>query len=195
MFIHDVIRKFSHVSMDTEFLGCIYYISTGLKNPTFGVSNHYCLLKANVDALKLFQVSLIVSHCDSNLPNFGMNFCYIWELNFCDFDVACDLYESIELLRRQGIDFVKNWIFWVSSIHFAHLMVQSGLPRTLEEFLEMLRLILRSKVYDVKHLMEFCDSLYGGLEHVKKHLEQREQSNNVIKSVHIAYSLGKPSKR
>ncbi|KAH1045351.1 hypothetical protein J1N35_036135 [Gossypium stocksii] len=67
-------------------------------------------MKSNVDALQIIQLSLSLSYAQGNLPDFDSPFSYIWEFNFRDFDINRDHYASysIELLKRQGIDFEKN---------------------------------------------------------------------------------------
>ncbi|KAI3447420.1 hypothetical protein Pfo_004085 [Paulownia fortunei] len=106
---------------------------------------------------------------------------------------------SIDLLRHQGIDFESTRKFGVSTSRFAELMVSSGLvcnenvtyitfhsgydfgylikavtgkalPGSLPEFLNLLRVIFGNRVYDVKHLMKFCQGLHGGLDRVAKSL-------------------------
>ncbi|KAF6165809.1 hypothetical protein GIB67_012706 [Kingdonia uniflora] len=183
-----MIDQYPFISMDTEFPGVVYHPTTSHKNPV----DHYALLKKNVDALNLIQVGLTLSTGNQ----------YIWEFNFRDFDVTRDVHatDSIELLRRQGIDFNRNRDTGVSSRRFAELMMSSGLvcndsvswvtfhsaydfgylvkmltckdlPRTIGEFLGLMRVYFGTKVYDVKHLMRFCESLYGGLDRVAKSLQ------------------------
>ncbi|KAF4360599.1 hypothetical protein F8388_017625 [Cannabis sativa] len=96
--------------MDTEFSGVVIQPSV---DPTLRTSQaiaHYEVLKANVDRLNLIQISLILSDDEGNLPDLGTNSLYIWDFNFKDFDVACDTHahDSVELLKRQGIDFERN---------------------------------------------------------------------------------------
>ncbi|XVF19655.1 hypothetical protein REPUB_Repub11eG0129600 [Reevesia pubescens] len=131
--ISQVIDEYPFISMDTEFPGLVFRPKVDSTKPYHGQlrpSDHYKILKSNVDALNLIQVGLTLSDCSGNLPNLGTDDAqFIWEFNFRDFDVEHDAHapDSIELLRRQGIDFEKNKEKGIDSVRFAELMMSSGL--------------------------------------------------------------------
>ncbi|XP_075663140.1 putative CCR4-associated factor 1 homolog 11 [Castanea sativa] len=104
--------------------------------------------------------------CDDkgSLPNYGTKYQYAWEFNSRDFDVYNDIQntESIELLKSQGINFDKNLKEGVDSADFAALMLKSGLLGMMEKNL----CLFGKRLFDLKHMMKFCDGLYGGLETV-----------------------------
>lgn len=200
--ISSLVDSYPIISMDTEFPGVVVLpSSTDLPFHSQSSDTHYSFLKANVDDLNIIQVGLTLSDANGNLPNFGTSNFFIWEFNFCDFDVEHDIHnhDSIELLRSQGIDFLKNKKFGIDSICFAELLMSSGLvcnqdvswvtfhspydfgylvkaltqralPQALDDFLVLVRVYFGNDIYDVKHMVKFCEGLYGGLDRVSKTL-------------------------
>ncbi|ESW30903.1 hypothetical protein PHAVU_002G191800 [Phaseolus vulgaris] len=123
--IRSIISLYHFISMDTEFPGVVFQSHPVFRQP----QNNYAVMKANVDSMHLIQVGLTLSDGHGNLPTFGTSNRFIWEFNFCEFDVTQHPHapHSIALLRRQGMDFDRNRKFGVSIVRFAELMMFSGL--------------------------------------------------------------------
>ncbi|XP_073526539.1 uncharacterized protein [Phyllobates terribilis] len=122
------------------------------------VTNYnYKTLKDNVDMLKLIQLGLTFSDEMGNLPTCGTNKYCVWQFNFRD------AYDFGYLLK---------------------LLICRSLPETQIEFLNLIKIYLPT-IYDIKHLMEFCNNLHGGLNKLAKLLD--------VKRVGICHQAGSDS--
>ncbi|KAL0297131.1 UNVERIFIED_CONTAM: putative CCR4-associated factor 17 [Sesamum radiatum] len=196
--IRDIVDDYPYVAMDTEFPGVVL---RPVGNFNHINQYNYQTLKDNVDMLKLIQLGLTFSDENGNLPTYGTNTCCIWQFNFREFNVSEDIFanDSIELLRQSGIDFKKNNELGIDAGRFAELLMSSGLflndgmcwvtfhsgydfgyllklltcrslPETPAGFFRLLNIYF-PMVYDIKHLMKFCNSLHGGLNKLAELLE------------------------
>eukprot|EP00268_Persea_americana_P028062 TRINITY_DN272_c2_g1_i1.p1 TRINITY_DN272_c2_g1~~TRINITY_DN272_c2_g1_i1.p1 ORF type:complete len:273 (+),score=13.41 TRINITY_DN272_c2_g1_i1:432-1250(+) len=196
--IREIVDAYPYVAMDTEFPGTVLRPVGSFKNSS---DYNYQTLKANVDLLKLIQLGLTFSDEDGNLPTCGTDRYCIWQFNFREFDVCSDVFanDSIELLRQSGIDFEKNSQRGIDANWFGELLMSSGivlnndvqwvtfhsgydfgyllklltcrsLPETQTEFFQLIKMYFPT-VYDIKHLMKFCNSLHGGLNKLAELLD------------------------
>lgn len=196
--IREIVDDYPYVAMDSEFPGVVIRPVGNFKNIS---DYNYKTLKDNVDMLKLIQLGLTFSDEKGNLPTCGTDKFCIWQFNFREFDVGEDVYasDSIELLKQCGIDFKKNNEMGIDSIRFAELLMSSGivlndsikwvtfhsgydfgyllklltcrdLPETQAGFFNLINIYFPI-VYDIKHLMKFCNSLHGGLNKLAELLE------------------------
>ncbi|XP_044495401.1 probable CCR4-associated factor 1 homolog 6 [Mangifera indica] len=196
--IRQIIDDFPYVAMDTEFPGIVLRPVGNFKNSN---DYHYQTLKDNVDMLKLIQLGLTFSDEQGNLPTCGRDKYCIWQFNFREFNINEDVFanDSIELLKQSGIDFNKNNEKGVDAMRFGELLMSSGivlndnvrwvtfhsgydfgyllkvltclnLPDTQAEFFKLIRIYFPT-LYDIKHLMKFCNSLHGGLNKLAELLE------------------------
>lgn len=196
--IREIVDEFPYVAMDTEFPGIVLRPVGNFKN---SYDFHYQTLKDNVDMLKLIQLGLTFSDEEGNLPTCETDQYCIWQFNFREFNVNEDVFanDSIELLRQSGIDFKKNNENGIDAQRFGELLMSSGivlndsvhwvtfhsgydfgyllklltcqnLPDTQMEFFNLINMYFPT-VYDIKHLMKFCNSLHGGLNKLAELLE------------------------
>jgi len=95
--IYSVIAFYHFISMNTEFSNVVFQLHLVFRTP----QNNYVLMKANVNYTHLIQVSLTLSNDHDNLPTFGTSNHFIWEFNFCEFDVTPHPHDphKIALLR------------------------------------------------------------------------------------------------
>ena len=196
--IREIVDKYPYVAMDTEFPGVVLRPMGTFKNIN---DYNYQTLKDNVDMLKLIQLGLTFSDENGNLPTCGTDKLCIWQFNFREFDVTEDVFasDSIQLLRECGIDFKKNndkgidvnqfgellmssgivlnnnvsWVTFHSGYDFGYLLkllTCRSLPGTQAGFFDLIKMYF-PVVYDIKHLMKFCNSLHGGLNKLAELLE------------------------
>ncbi|XP_017255111.1 probable CCR4-associated factor 1 homolog 6 [Daucus carota subsp. sativus] len=210
--IRDVVDEFPYIAMDTEFPGIVLRPVGNFKNSN---DYHYQTLKDNVDMLKVIQLGLTFSDEEGNLPKCGSDKYYVWQFNFRDFNVNEDVFahDSIELLRQSGIDFKKNNEKGIDAKRFGELLMSSGivlndnvcwvtfhsgydfgyllkiltcqnLPDTQAGFFSLINMYFPT-IYDIKHLMKFCNSLHGGLNKLAELLE--------VERVGISHQAGSDS--
>ncbi|RYR21249.1 hypothetical protein Ahy_B03g066535 isoform A [Arachis hypogaea] len=127
----------------------------------------YQVMKANVDALKIIQLGLTLPDEHGNLPDLGTNnrTHYIWQFNFRDFNLTPKLAAASGLLFNKAL----TWVTFHGAYDIGYLVkiLNWGvLPTCLEEFLELVKELFGGNTYDVKHVIRFCNGLYGGLEKV-----------------------------
>lgn len=210
--IREIVDDYPYIAMDTEFPGIVVRPVGSFRSTS---DYHYNALKANVDMLKLIQLGLTFSDEDGNLPTCGTDKYCIWQFNFKEFNVENDLYanDSIELLRQSGIDFKKNTEMGIDSQFFGELLMSSGivlndnvhwvtfhsgydfgyllklltcqnLPPTQQGFFHLINMYFPT-VYDIKHLMRFCNSLHGGLNKLAELLD--------VKRIGVCHQAGSDS--
>ncbi|CAK9174696.1 unnamed protein product [Ilex paraguariensis] len=196
--IRDILDDYPYIAMDTEFPGVVLSPIGNFKSST---EYNFHTLKANVDLLKLIQLGLTFSDDNGNLPTCGSDKFCVWQFNFREFNLNEDVYanDSIELLSRSGIDFEKNnekgidanrfsellmssgivlndnvhWVTFHSGYDFGYLLkllTSQNLPDTQVGFFNLIRMYFPT-LYDIKHLMRFCNSLHGGLNKLAELLE------------------------
>jgi len=191
--IRDLIDDYPYIAMDTEFPGVV---ARPIGN--FSKSDYnYQTLRCNVDLLKLIQLGLTFSDANGNPPQGVPS---TWQFHFA-FDLDEDMYaqESIELLKRAGIDFAKHSQYGISTQQFGELLITSGLvlneevkwiafhsgydlgylvklvtclplPEKQSEFFETVKVFFPC-IYDVKYMMKSCRNLRGGLQDLAEDLE------------------------
>nr|QCO76331.1 CCR4-associated factor [Tamarix hispida] len=195
--IGQVIGRYPFISMDTEFPGVVYRPNDHQRRPSdmyrILKSNVDALNLIQVGLTLSDSEGNLPDLGTRNQYIWEFNF------NDFDIDRDAYASDSVELLKQQGIDFERNKREGVGSKRFAELMVSSGLvcsdsvswvafhsaydfgylikiltrrrlPGRLDEFLDVIRAVFGRRVYDVKYLMRFCKSLYGGLDRVAKTL-------------------------
>ncbi|KAE8790267.1 hypothetical protein D1007_35408 [Hordeum vulgare] len=185
--IRQAAERFPYVSMDTEFPGVIHCPSK--HHASLTPSERYEALKANVDALHLIQVGLAFAASPDAPPSVAFEI----NLREFDPRVHRHNPRSVALLADHGLDFALQRRHGVDARVFSALLMSSGLvcsgaaawvtfhsaydfgylvkllmgrklPRTLPEFIGLVRVFFGQQVYDARHVMDSCAGLYGGLD-------------------------------
>lgn len=120
--IRKLIDQYSFVSISTEFVGTI---ARPIGNFRSKNDYHYQTMRANVDLLNPVQIGISLSDSQGNKPD---NVPSTWQFNF-HFDVTKEMVsaESLELLKKSGINFEKHQNIGIDPFDFAQLMIDSGL--------------------------------------------------------------------
>ncbi|KAG2330000.1 hypothetical protein Bca52824_001180 [Brassica carinata] len=201
--ISGVVDDFPFVSMNTEFHGVIFKSDLRRGNP----ADLYSLLKSNVDALSLIQVGLTLSDSDRNLPDLGdgqristwlvthtPGFASrpardrFWPNAKAPISEVCGADDVAGLVCNEEV----SWVTFHSAYDFGYLMkilTRRELPCALGEFHRVMRALFGERVYNVKHMMRFCERrLYGGLDRVARTLEVNREVGKCHQAVRIVCS-------
>ena len=180
-----LIEKYPYVGMDTEFPGFF------VKSPPLNASEDikYQVERENVNRMKLIQIGITLGDEEGKVPTPVCT----WQFNF-RFDISHDLQvaDSIQLLKKAGIDFEKFNRDGIEVADFANLFFASGLlmnenviwvtfqagydiaylvklvsaqpiPKTDAEFEEVVRIYF-PHYYDVRFIMQSVLPVVGSLE-------------------------------
>jgi len=193
--IRQVVDDFTYVSMDTEFPGIVARpIGTYSKS-----EYNYQTLRCNVDMLRLIQLGITFANEKGDSPP---NVPTTLQFHF-RFDLGDEMYsaESIDMLKRAGIDFKRHgdggieledfaellissglvmnpaitWIAFHSGYDLGYLLkllTQSPLPKRQADFFDAINAFFPI-IYDVKYMMKSCRNLKGGLQEIADHMEVR----------------------
>ncbi|KAJ6961597.1 CCR4-associated factor 1 [Populus alba x Populus x berolinensis] len=148
--IKEAISRFPLVALDTEFPGTIFQLNRDKSSLSHATPyENYCLMKWNVDLLKIIQLGMTLSDSHGNLPSFGTEFHYAWSL-------------------ISGISISSTIITMKSLLGYlnAKILTKRELPSDMRSFLGMMRFFFGVRVYDTKFMMGCISGLHGGLERV-----------------------------
>ncbi|KAF2313009.1 hypothetical protein GH714_008740 [Hevea brasiliensis] len=170
--IREIVDRFNYVAMDTEFPGVVLRPVGNFKNIN---DYNYQTLKDNVDMLKLIQLGLTFSDENGICPLVGPTTSAFGSLISKNNEKGIDVNRFGELLMSSGI--VLNdgvhWVTFHSGYDFGYLLkllTCRSLPDTQAGFFDLINVYFPI-VYDIKHLMKFCNSLHGGLNKLAELLE------------------------
>ncbi|PPD83623.1 hypothetical protein GOBAR_DD19452 [Gossypium barbadense] len=164
-------------------------------------------LNSELSLIKAAILSLSLSDAQGNLLDFDSPFSYIWEFNFRDFDINQDYYASdtVELLKRQVVDFEKNKEKGIDSKDFAKKLWDYGLVFNCYD-LKSITWITFHQIYakdSYSKLIAFASSLIHGsislflqLQHFQPqaHLQVLGAVRRIMKKFHANPSVQIESK-
>lgn len=197
--IRDVVDEYPYIAMDTEFPGIVLRPVGNFKSSNDyhyqTLKDNVDMLKLIQLGLTFSDDQGNLPTCGAD-----DKYC-IWQFNFREFNVNQDVFanDSIELLKQSGIDFKKNnekgidalrfgehlmssgivlndsvhWVTFHSGYDFGYLLkllTCQNLPDTQAGFFSLINMYFPT-LYDIKHLMKFCNSLHGGLNKLAELLE------------------------
>lgn len=197
--IREIVDSYSYVAMDTEFPGVVLRPVGTFKNITDynyqTLKDNVDMLKLIQLGLTFSDEKGNLPTCGTdNKP-------CIWQFNFREFNMGEDIFasDSIDLLQQCGIDFRKfnekgidvnrfgellmssgivlndnvSWVTFHSGYDFGYmlkLLTCKSLPDTQPGFFNLINIYF-PVVYDIKHMMKFCNSLHGGLNKLAELLD------------------------
>uniref|UniRef100_A0A914Y918 poly(A)-specific ribonuclease n=1 Tax=Panagrolaimus superbus TaxID=310955 RepID=A0A914Y918_9BILA len=174
--IRNILNDYPYIAFDTEFPGVVATPIGAFKSKE---EFQYNQIACNVNMLKLIQVGFCLTNSQGELPPDGD----IWQFNI-KFSIDDDMYavESVDLLKRSGIDFARlpndgikiedfgsllttsglvvnkkiTWLTFHSCFDFGYLIktvIGRSLPTSEKTFFEYHK-VLFPRSYDVKMLMK-----------------------------------------
>lgn len=211
--IREIVDDYPFIAMDTEFPGIVLRPVGNFKS-NYDYHYQTLKDNVDMLKLIQLGLTFSDEHGNLPTCGKDDRFC-IWQFNFREFNVNEDVFanDSIELLRQSGIDFKKNnedgidarrfgellmssgivlndnvhWITFHSGYDFGYLLkllTCQNLPDTQVGFFNLINMYF-PMLYDIKHLMKFCNSLHGGLNKLAELLE--------VKRVGICHQAGSDS--
>ena len=190
--IAEIVQTHPYVAMDTEFPGVVARPYGTFRSHT---DYQYQTLKCNVDLLRIIQLGLTFSDENGNLHERCT-----WQFHF-SFNLGNDIFaqDSIDLLRKAGVDFDKHQRDGIDVEEFGGLMMVSGLTLCEEvrwisfhsyfDFGYLVKVLTNQQLpekesdffallsdyfpcfFDIKYIMKSCESLKGGLNRIAETLE------------------------
>lgn len=193
--LRSLVERYPYIAMDTEFPGIV---ARPIGKFPSKADYHYQTLRCNVDMLKIIQLGITLADENGELAKVDGSVS-TWQFNF-RFNLDEDMYaqDSIDLLTKSGIDFLKHTTHGIDVFKFGELLITSGLvmldevkwisfhsgydfgylvkimsctplPKEEADFRVKLKTFFPS-LYDIKYLMKSCRNLKGGLQDIAEEM-------------------------